>query len=134
MFKKVTFALALLGAAGVPAAAGAQALDQAADALTVVRDAATGKLRAPTADELQALRNSNGNANGRTMAARAASAPTQQKYHSTGAQGVRLNDDFMSSSVVTRTADGKLEMQCLEPGHSGQAPHAAHTSLQPVTE
>jgi hypothetical protein len=132
MFKKVTFALALLGAAGVPAAAGAQALDQAADALTVVRDAATGKLRAPTADELQALRNSN--ANGRTMAARAASAPTQQKYHSTGAQGVRLNDDFMSSSVVTRAADGKLEMQCLEPGHSGQAQHAAHTSLQPVTE
>jgi hypothetical protein len=60
--------------------------------------------------------------------------PTQQKYHSTGAQGLRLNDEFMSSSVVTRTADGKLEMQCLEPGHSGMAAHAAHTSLQPVTE
>jgi hypothetical protein len=134
MFKKVTLAVALLGAAGLPAIAGAQAFEPTGNAMTVVRDAHTGKLRAPTAAELQELKNNNGNAYGRTIAARADAAPTQQKYHSTGAQGLRLNDGFMSSSVVTRTADGKLEMQCLEPGHSGMAPHAPHTSLQPVTE
>lgn len=131
MLKKVTFALALLGAGSVPALAGAQAVEQA-DAMTVVRDPHSGKLRAPNAAELQALRN--GNANGQSIAPRSEPAPLLQKYHASGARGVRLNDEFMSSSMVTRTADGKLEMQCLEPGHSGQAPHPAHTTLQPVTE
>jgi hypothetical protein len=131
MLKKVTFALALLGGASVPAIAGAQALEQA-DAMTVVRDPASGKLRAPNARELQELHN--GYANGQSIAPRSEPAPLLQKYHSSGARGVRLNDEFMSSSVVTRTADGKLEMQCIEPGHSGQAPHPAHTTLQPVTE
>jgi hypothetical protein len=134
MFKKVTLALALIGAAGVPAVAGAQAIEQKADAIAVVRDPHSGKLRAPTADEQKALNNGNGNGNGSSIAVRAAAVPTQQKFHSTGARGLRLNDEFMSSSVVTRTADGKIEMQCLEPGHKGMAPHTAHASLQPVTE
>lgn len=134
MFKKVTLALALIGAAGVPAVAGAQAIEQKADAITVVRDAQSGKLRPATAEEQKALHNNNGNGNGSGIAARASAVPTQQKFHSSGARGLRLNDEFMSSSVVTRTADGKVEMQCLEPGHNGMAPHAAHTSLQPVTE
>lgn len=131
MLKKITFTLALLGAASVPAVAGAQAPEQA-NAMTVVRDPVNGKLRAPTADELQALQNES--ANGRAMAPRSAPVPLLQKYHASGARGVRLNDEFMSSSVVARSADGKLEMQCLEPGHSAQAPHPAHATLQPVTE
>lgn len=131
MFKKATFALALLFAASVPAVAGAQALEPA-NAMTVVRDPHSGKLRAPTAAEMQALHSGNGN--GQSIAPRSTPAPLLQKYHASGARGLRLNDEFMSSSVVTRTVDGKLEMQCLEPGHSGQAPHPAHTTLQPVTE
>jgi hypothetical protein len=135
MFEKVTFALALLGAAGVPAIASAQATDQA-DAMTVARDPHSGKLRAPTASELQTLKNGNGNgnANGSTIAPRSAPVPFMQKYHASGALGVRLNDEAMSSAVVTRTADGKLEMQCVEASHGDQAPHPAHTTLQPVTE
>jgi hypothetical protein len=136
MLKKVTTALALLGAAGLPAVAGAQALEQTPNAMAVVRDANTGKLRAPTADELQSLNNGNGNGNGngRSIAVRADAAPTQQKFHPTGAQGLRLTDAFMSSEVATRGADGKITMQCLESGHADMAPHAAHTTIQPVTE
>lgn len=132
MSKREKLVLALLAA--LPAVAGAQAIQSSAEAMTVARDPHTGQLRAATAEDLQALNNGNGNANGRTIAARADAAPTQQKFHPSGAQGLRLTDEFMSSSVVTRGADGKLVMQCLEPGHKDMAPHAAHTSIQPVTE
>jgi hypothetical protein len=125
MFKREKLALVLL--AVLPAIAGAQ---------TVARDHHSGKLRAATAEEIQALKNANANvvANGSAIAVRADALPTQQKFHPSGAQGLRLTDEFMSSSVVTRTADGKLVMECLEPGHKDMAPHAAHTSIQPVTE
>jgi hypothetical protein len=125
MFKREKLALVLLAA--LPAIASAQ---------TVARDHHTGKLRAATAEEIQALKNSNANvaANGSAIAVRSDVLPTQQKFHPSGAQGLRLTDEFMSSSVVTRTADGKLVMECLEPGHKDMAPHAAHTSIQPVTE
>ncbi|TFW34555.1 post-PEP-CTERM-1 domain-containing protein [Massilia horti] len=136
MFKKVksghwlavALGLTLLG--GLPLAASAQEIgSEPADQLTVVRDGATGKLRAPTSEELQTLHKS-----GARNRMRASPAPTLQKFHPNGAVGVRLNDEFMTQAVVTRTADGKLVKQCLEPGHNGQAPHPAHTILQPVTE
>jgi hypothetical protein len=125
MFKREKLALVLLAA--LPAIASAQ---------TVARDPHSGKLRAATAEEIQALKNANANAtaNGSAIAVRSDTLPTQQKFHPSGAQGLRLTDEFMSSSVVTRTADGKLVMECLEPGHKDMAPHAAHTSIQPVTE
>lgn len=129
MLKKLTCALALLGAASLPAVACAQALAQA-DAVTVTRDPGSKKVRTATAGEVQDLHKGNGY----TTPPRSTPVPLLQKYHSSGARGVRLNDEFMSSSVVTRATDGKLEMQCLEPGHTGQAPHPAHTTLQPVTE
>jgi hypothetical protein len=130
MFKKAIFTLALLGAASVPAIAGAQAVEQA-NAITVARGH-DGKLRAPTAGELQALQNGNGN--GLTMAPRSTPVPLMQKYHSSGARGVRLNDEFMSSVVATRTADGKLEVQEVAAGQSVPAAQPAKTTLQPVTE
>lgn len=135
MFRKVTLAVALLGIASVPAIAGAQAIEQA-DAMTVTRDAHSGKLREPTAGELQTLKNGNGNgnANGSTIAPRSSPVPLLQKYHASGALGVRLNDDFMSSAVATRTADGKLEVQEVAHGESAPAPARVHTTLQPVTE
>jgi hypothetical protein len=103
---------------------------QPADAQTVSRDAATGKLRAATPEEqaaLQALK--------ATRQARVAPKPTLQKFHSTGAAGVRLNDEFLSSSVAVRTPDGKIEMICNEAHGSEPAMshvHAAATT--PVTE
>ena len=78
----------------------------------VVRDAETGRLRAPTAAELEAL-----DAKASRMAAaraNAGQAPVQQKAHAAGARGARLTDEFMSYAVVTRAADGSLVKQCIE--------------------
>lgn len=138
--------LALLGAAALPPCAAAQSaavqsgavpaaplppeipVAGAGNALTVVRDAATGQLRAPTADEQAALQSG---AQARSL--RVAPAVPLQKFHASGAQGVRLTRDFMSTSVAVRGSDGKLATQCTE-AHGGEqsAPHIHAT--QPPTE
>ena len=75
--------------------------------LTVVRDAQTGQLRAPTAAEAAALQ---------MKSARMPVTParTLQKYHHSGARGVRLTNDFMSHTVVVRQADGTLAERCFD--------------------
>ena len=122
-------ALALLGAAALPLQAAAQQAVESNDAMTVVRDADTGKLRAATGQEMQAMQAAKAK-----MALRFTPAPTLQKYHPNGARGVRLTDEFMSSSVAVRNPDGSVQMQCLEPGHSALGPHAHAQASQPVTE
>lgn len=92
------------------------------DALTVARDPATGRLRAPTAEEAQELarqRQAQGLAQGqqRSLTARSA-APAQAsapliRSHRGGAASVRVTEEFASHSVVKRTADGKLVQQCV---------------------
>jgi hypothetical protein len=73
-------------------------------------------------------------ARARTML-RVARAPTLQKYHPNGARGTRLTDEFMSSSVAVRNADGGVNMQCLEPGHAAAVPHGIHSHTnRPVEE
>jgi|JI10StandDraft_1071094.scaffolds.fasta_scaffold860859_2 opacity protein-like surface antigen len=93
----VTLAAAALAvAAALPA--------QAQDAQRVVRDSATGQLRAPTPAE------------GTALAARASRAPveaTKAKYSRRGGAGVRLNNDFLSHSVLQRHADGSVAEQCV---------------------
>jgi hypothetical protein len=130
----------LLGAAGaglalcacaLPAAAQQAQPDaiqsaQSADAQTVTRDATTGQLRPATAEEQAALA-----ALKAARQARVSPKPTLQKFHSSGASGVRLTDEFLSSSVAVRTPDGKLEMVCNE-AHGGQ-PAAAHVHAAPNT-
>ncbi len=136
MFKAFTSyriaGLALAAAVSMPVHA------QEAESLTVVRDATTGELRAPTAAEHAALQQK---ALARTQTLRVAKQPTLQKYHPNGARGVRLTDEFTSSVVAVRKADGTVGHQCVE-GHEGEhAAHAATTpapaakaALQPVTE
>ena len=90
-WKVVGAGLALLGAAALPLhAAAQQATEQAAtvapDALVVVRGE-DGKLRAPTSEEREALRQA-----GQSRMMRAAPAATQQKFHADGARGSRLTD------------------------------------------
>lgn len=81
------------------------------DTLVVVRDAETGKLRAATNEERDALQTLR--ANKRSMLTlRAVAATPQLKRHGTGATGVRLTDDMQSYSVMVRRADGTLEEQC----------------------
>jgi hypothetical protein len=129
--------LALLGAAALPLSATAQTAApqtaaQGADALTVVRDADTGQLRAPTADEAAALSQKAG-ANARRL--RSAPPPPLQKFHSSGAQGVRLTDEMASAAVMVRTPDGKLAAQCVDSHEAAEGIHKAghiHTTPAPT--
>jgi hypothetical protein len=120
-----------LCAFALPAAAqeAQQQAIQSTESATVTRDAATGKLRAATSEEQQALRS----AQLRQM--RAATQTTLPKYHASGARGVRLTDEFLSSSVAVRTADGKIAMECHE-SHGGTetAAHVHAAPNTPVTE
>ena len=135
LLSAVCASVALLGAA-VPMHASAQEQQAPVDAtesMTVVRDAATGKMRPPTADEHAALSQAT---KAKNLKARpAAAAPTLQKFHKSGAQGARLTDEFMSSSVAVRNADGSISRACVEAHAAGDAAaHAAHAAPTSVTE
>jgi hypothetical protein len=137
-WKAVGAGFALLSAAALPSHAAAQQANQPAnqvatapaDAITVVRDAETGKLRAPTEAELQTLKLA-----GQASRIRATPAHTMQKFHANGATGVRLTDEFVSTALAVRNSKGGVDMQCLEQGHSAQDVHSdsSHTN-QPVEE
>jgi hypothetical protein len=98
----------------------------APDAQTISRDPATGKLRAATPEEQAALA-----ALKSTARARIAPQPMLRKFHSSGAGGIELNEEAMTSVVAVRTADGKIQMVC-EDAHGG-APNAAHVHAAPNT-
>lgn len=81
------------------------------------KDADTGRLRAPTAVEIQALD------------ALAPSVPDEPVEVSTLASGMtvaRLNQSFMSYSVVQKSTDGSLTERCVT-GESA-ASHALHAA------
>ena len=125
MFKKTILlsaaaAIAALALSGAAVAAGQQGM-------SVVKDAATGQLRAPTADEasqLQAL-----GAQQRAAAAAAAAAkrgglargaaaaatlaPGTTIYHANGAVEMTVDPESVSYSVMTKDADGNLALQCV---------------------
>ena len=129
--------LALAGASAMTLPAHAQQ----AEGMTVVRDATSGELRAPTAAEAASLQQA---AAAKTQASRIARQPTLQKYHPNGARGVRLTDEFTSSVIAVRNPDGSIGKQCVEGEGAAHAAHAhaaaspatpaVHTALQPVTE
>jgi hypothetical protein len=81
------------------------------EGMVVTRDAETGKLRAPTPEELRELR---------AKAPRAPSAltATPQQPRETikrdGSRNVLLGEKSMVYEVVTRDADGKLSSQCVQ--------------------
>lgn len=127
-------ALCALAAFSLHAKAQEQTQAQASqDGMVVVRDAQTGKMRAPTADELKALR-------ARTPAAASLNAgkaaPRALATRRDGARGVRLGDKTMVYEVVTRGADGKLSSECvqgeaaadaaLQSGHAANVQHKEH--------
>jgi hypothetical protein len=104
------------------------------DGMVVVRDPQTGKMRAPTPDELKVLRNNTPAAAALSSVPRAASLGTRHD----GARGVRLGDRTMVYDVVTRGADGKLSRQCVEGADAAQNaiahPHAdAHADTPAAT-
>jgi hypothetical protein len=98
-------ALCLLAAFSMHAKAAGQ------DGMVVVRDPLTGKMRAPTADELKELR-AKTPAGASLVAPRAPAAMSRRD----GARGVRLGDNSMVYDVVTRGPDGKLTRECVQGG------------------
>lgn len=85
-----------------------------ADAIVVVRDAETGKLRLATPEEHAALKALPAPALKARVASRSTTAVTPQlKQHSSGAVGVRLTDEMVSQSVIVRRADGTLHEVCV---------------------
>lgn len=105
----------VLAASALPALADAEG----ASSQIIVRDAATGRLRAPTADEARALQGTRANAPATSL------GRTLQRSHASGAKGVRLNDSFMSYSVLVRQADGTLAEQCFASQEEADAAVAA---------
>lgn len=101
--------------AAAPAAAETSAVSTAPvaapDALVIVRDAESGKLRPATAEEHAALKALAPTARAR-VALRAAAISPQMKVHRSGAVGIRMTDEMVSQSVIVRGADGKLIEAC----------------------
>ncbi|MEO8835211.1 MAG: hypothetical protein ABI364_00565 [Caldimonas sp.] len=120
-------ALSVAGAAALPLLAHGQTVEATDAAPTstegqvVARDLSTGKLRAATAEEAQALQRH------RTALRRSPEA-MQPRRHWSGAVGARLTDEFMTYSIVMRQADGKLVEICVDGAEA-----AAKAMSAPVT-
>ena len=135
MFQKQQTGLRALRAAGIALAlmgfAGQSAIAQEAvvsnESQTVVRDAETGKLRGATPAEAVALK-----AQSVKAMARIAPKATLQKTHSSGARGARLTDEFMTTSVAVRNADGSITVTHGDTQNADSTGHV-HT-ITPVTE
>ena len=122
MSKQKMLTLTMLAALCVLASLSMHAKAQEArEGMVVVRDPQTGKMRAPTPEELRELR-----AKAPPSAAAMAGAAQQNKALSRrdGARGVRLGEKTMVYDVVTRGEDGKLSSRCVH----GEA--AADAALQ----
>jgi hypothetical protein len=118
----VTLSIALpaaVSAATAPAPAGHPA-QHGQSGMTVVRDPATGQLRAPTAAELRALQQASGQA--RRTGPDQARPPTVRPD---GVKAATLGERGMVYSVITRAPDGSLHQHCVE--GEGAAAHTAHT-------
>jgi hypothetical protein len=115
MSKQKMMTLSMLAALCVLASlsmhAKAQERKEGQEGMVVVRDPQTGKMRAPTPEELRQLR-----AKAPRAAAAVAGAPQEGKQLSRrdGARGVRLGEKSLVYDVVTRGADGKLSEQCVQ--------------------
>jgi hypothetical protein len=107
MFRKPSMALVALlaaGAGGLPAAAE----PDRQEGMVVVRDAQTGQLRNPTPSEVKALR-----AQQTRRGLAEPDAASTVTIRRNGTMQKHLGERGMVYSVVTRGADGKLGMQCV---------------------
>ena len=106
----LTMLAAMVVLASVTMHAKAQEKAGAGEGMVVVKDPQTGKMRAPTPEELRALR-----AKTPPSAAALAGAAQQPKSltRRDGARGVRLGEKTLVYDVVTRGEDGKLSEQCV---------------------
>jgi hypothetical protein len=130
MSKQKMMTLSMLGALCVLAALSMHAKAAGQDkerqeGMVVVRDPATGKMRAPTPQELRELR-AKAPRSAASLSGPLGGAPQGNKALSRrdGARGVRLGEKALVYEVVTRGEDGKLESHCV------QGEDAAQQALQ----
>ena len=95
------------GAAPEPAAA-SHATSTTAAAMTVVRDKDTGRLRKPTAEEMQAML-----AKARASAAARPVAEPREINGRNGARGLVLGETAMSTQAARRNAKGGVDETCV---------------------
>ena len=124
-------AAAPLAASAGPAGTGTEAPGAVSasgepNALRVVRDKATGKLRAPNADELKAMEQSERaarKARGLTEGA----APVQVTRRADGTLAARLGPEYLMTLKAERRADGSVRQLHDDPAmaHPATAPRAA---------
>jgi hypothetical protein len=103
-------AMVLLASVTMHAKAQSKGAEQGQEGMVVVKDPQTGKMRAPTPEELRALRAK------APPPASLTGAPRQPKSltRRDGARGVRLGEKTLVYDVVTRGEDGKLSSHCVQ--------------------
>jgi hypothetical protein len=121
-------------AAPATAAAAPAAATTGGDALAVVRDAETGQLRAPTAEELAAMNRRQ--AGQQLRAPRPTDAPSTPLVRRTSgsAVNVRLTPEFASYAVMVRQPDGTLAQRCIQAPDADEALTKAKTALAPAAK
>jgi flagellar biosynthesis GTPase FlhF len=129
--KTITVSIALLGLA----AGAAQAADPAPQAepqqqiqqeRRAVRDSVTGKLRAPTEEELAAM---NAQRNARAQQQRSApAAPLVVRQHANGMRSAVLGPEYRSTLKAERGSDGKLVIRHANPADD----HVGHANSNPA--
>jgi hypothetical protein len=107
MSKEKLMTIATLTALFLLAAFSMHAKAAGQEGMVVVRDPLTGKMRAPTPDELRDLRAKTPPS--ATLAPRVPSTVSRRD----GSRGVRLGENGMVYDVVTRGPDGKLTRACV---------------------
>lgn len=121
MLRPALAAAALAMAGALPATALAQ---------QVVRDAETGKLRAPTAEEAAALAPAP-RAAARTSLRSAATSSAEIVYPD-GTVEMATDDSHMMYSVVRRNADGSLDRFCVQGKEQAAKVSKAKSFAKPV--
>lgn len=103
------------------------------DALTVVRDEASGQLRPATAAEMAAL---TALQNQQPRASRPTAVPTAPllRRAPNGAVNVRVTPEFLSYSVMVRRPDGTLAERCVHAPDAAGALAQAKAALAPVAQ
>ena len=115
----------LITCCALAAPVAALAAEPVQDGMTVVRDPQTGKLRAPTAAELRAMR---GTVEQPSMVA---PEPLKSTVRADGSRAIDLGERGMVYSVMKRNADGSLAARCVKGGEAAaraveQLPEVRH--------
>lgn len=99
-----------------------------ADGVIAVRDAVTGQLRAPTAEEAAALQAKAQASKSTRARALSTTATPVGRTNAYGATSFRPAPENISYSVVTRNADGSLSTSCVQGQDKAEAMVREHAA------